>query len=232
MKLFLSSLVLFSGFLFADGAPQVFPVPLEQALVVRGFDDNDRVQVTVIGQFADTCWKVGSSTAVVSEKEKTVRVHLEGYQYPGICLRMLVPYYQTLNVGLLEAGDYTIVDDTSKKNLGVLSIARGTNPGPDDFLYAPITDAYVIRDAETTLSELVLVGEFQDKCTQLTDVKIDYQDAAIVVQPIVERKGDLNCEPSKSRFEVKRTLKKIEGVRLLHVRALNGQAINKVIELY
>lgn len=214
----------------ADTLPTTVNVPLDRVFTPIGFDDNDRTQVAVEGLFANTCYRVGPHAVKVDDVKHTISIQQQAYYYGGVCLQMMVPFTQVIDIGLLRGGSYTIVDDKSKKELGVLPIAKSTNVGQDDFLYAPITDAYIINDAKNKRNSLVLTGSFSDRCSELQDVKVLYQDHVLVVQPIMKRTE--RCEPVKTRFmKVVELEKEIHGMYMLHVRSLNGQAVNRLLDI-
>lgn len=213
-------------------APKQIHWGLQKVFVPVGFDDNDRVQVTVQGTFDSTCLKVGSHNVEAVEEKRQVLVDQKAYLYQGICLQIKVPFTQTLDLGLLPAGDWTIVDANSGKNLGALKVAASQNGGPDDFLYAPISDAYV-QDGASGGKTLCLKGSYSDRCTKLKEVKVNYASDVIVVQPVAEHLGGhRDCAASAVRFSHCETLPDdLMGEFLLHVRSMNGQAINKIIDL-
>lgn len=212
-----------------DQNPEIVDVSLQKSFIPIGFDDNDRVQVTVEGMFPNTCYKVSTTGASVNEEQKTIQFRQTAYHYSGVCLQMIVPFTQVVDVGLVKAGEYDLYDGTSGIWLGKLPVNRATHPEADDFLYAPVTDAFLTVDASATKT-LTLVGAFSDRCTVLSDVKVSYFPEVIVVQPVAKRLGE-RCEPGTIRFtktiELDASLK---GTYLLHVRAMNGQAINKIVE--
>lgn len=212
--------------------PTLQNVALQKSYVPIGFDDNDRVQLTVTGIFPSTCYKVGTAGADVNEKRRTIRIWQTAYFYNGICLGIFVPFTQVVNVGIIEMGQYDLFDGPTGKYLGTLLVNRSTNPGPDDYLYAPIDDAFVITDAEGR-NTLVLLVSFFDRCTRLKDVMIHTYPEVIVAQPIAERleEGE-RCIPEKNRFTKMVELDpSLKGLYLLHVRSVNGQSINKLVDV-
>ncbi len=224
------SSILFAGAVWADNSPTLVSVEAARAFIPVGFDDNDIVQVTVTGVFPSNCYKVGPATAVVDPATLTIQVAQSAYFYGGICLPILVPFSQTINVGIAQPGTYQVQDKVTHRFLGQLSIARSNNSGPDDYLYAPITDAYVSNvDKQPTL---FLNATFTDRCTTMKEIRILYQQDVIVVQPIVDRVGSSRCGLEMARFQYTRPLAVgLQGTFLLHVRAMSGQAINKIVEI-
>ncbi len=208
--------------------------PIAKAYIPIGFDDKNVSQVVVAGEFVSTCYKIGPSHARVDEVNRIVTIRQDAYRYSKLCLQVAVPYNQAIDIGILSPGVYSIVDGATGKELGSLPVAKGVGPGPDDYLYAPMTDAYV----ETTLAPvkthtLVLKGQFSDRCTTMTEIRVLPYTDVITVQPITERTGGgEECRREPARFLMTKALDpSLKGNYLLHVRSLNGQAINKVINL-
>jgi hypothetical protein len=126
----------------------------------------------------------------------------------------------------------------SGKELGNLSVAWAKTPAPDDFLYAPIDDAYLSHDPATGVSVLHLNGTFTTRCSRIKQVLINYYEDTIVVQPEMEQYGEdkavmsEKCGAQITRFEQTVDLKSgLKGTYLLHVRALHGQAVNKLVTI-
>lgn len=206
--------------------------PLRKAFIPAGFDDNDRVQVTVTGEFPNTCFHVGPYTSRVDVPSKTIFLEQQAYSYSTMCLQILLPFSQVIDVGIVPVGDYKLVDAASGSLLGRTSILRASNTGPDDFLYAIVDDAVVRHESGKHFLHLFL--RFTDRCTRLGRVDIHYYSDSIVVQPIADRLSDDSgsCPVETSRLEHVEELKPgISGEFLLHVRSMNGQAINKIVDL-
>lgn len=221
----------FSIFSHAQSLNQV-SWPLQKAFTPVGFDDNDRVQVAVSGEFPNTCFHVGPYTSKVDSASHTIFLGQHAYSYFAMCLQILLPFTQVIDVGPVPAGDYKIVDAASGSVLGKTSILRASNPGPDDFLYAIADDAIIRHESGKHYLNLFL--RFTDRCTRLGRVDIHYYADSIVVQPIADRVADGNesCAAETTRVEHVEELKAgITGTFLLHVRSMNGQAINKIVDL-
>lgn len=236
VKLTALSFLAVCGLALADtspNAPKTVETALTKAYIPLGFDDNDRIQIAVAGTFKNTCYKVGPHALKVDAENKTITVQQQAYLYNGVCLQMFVPYSEVIDVGIIPSGNYKVIDSQSGKTLADLPVNQGTSAGPDDFTYAPVSDAYVVNDQDTGKHVLALSGSFGDRCSDFEDIKVKVANDVIIVQPVLSRKSDISCAPEKVRF-----LKTIElgndvkdGVYMLHVRSLNGQAINKLVDL-
>ncbi|MEZ4750957.1 MAG: hypothetical protein R3B54_10145 [Bdellovibrionota bacterium] len=87
----------------ADDAdkPVLQAVASVKAFVPVGFDDNDQSQIVIAGRFPNTCYQVGPYEVKVDDADKSITVTQYAYVYSGVCLRMLVPYTQTVELGCL-----------------------------------------------------------------------------------------------------------------------------------
>lgn len=228
-KLFVVYSIVFAASCFADNSPMLVSVKLDRAFIPVGFDDNDNVQVTVSGVLPSNCYKIGPVKAEVDGATRTVKVNQTAYYYSGFCIPMVVPFVQTVSVGLVRDGDYNVIDKASQKTLGKIPISRSTTTNADDFLYAPINDVIVSKVENEQM--MCLQGTFTDRCTKLKEVRVLYQPVVIVVQPIATRVGG-RCGLELSRFQYCQPLNSsLTGTFLIHVRVMNGQAINKLVDL-
>lgn len=217
-----------SSVLVHADTPQLVDVPIDRGYIPVGFDDNDRSELTITGVFSNTCYKVGSYQARVDESLSTITIQQSAYYYSGVCLQIKVPYSQRIDLGILKEGSYTVKDQLSGKVLGNIAIARAKSETPDDYLYAPVTDAFV-QDAGDGKHILNLRGNFTDRCTKLKEVRVNYFSDVIVVQPIAtheEQRG--GCGHEKVRFQQAIDLKDgLTGSYMIHVRVMDGQALNR-----
>jgi len=205
-------------------------VRLSKAFIPIGFDDNDHTQVVVSGILPDTCYRLGSYNVKIDESKQVVYVQQMANVRLGPCLDVIIPFSETINVGTLKEGNYSVVDSASGGTLGVLPVARSTTPAIDDYLYLPLIDASVRTDSAKH-SFLQLDGKFSDRCTRYKKSLIHYYKDVIVVQPIVEHIGALRCGHEPNRFQITEPLADgLKGTYLLHVRSMEGQAINKFVE--
>lgn len=218
---------------FADNLPRTVDIPLKEALVPSGFDDNDRSQFVVAGTLPNSCYRVGPHALRIDEAQNTITLQQQAYLYGGLCLQMVIPFTQVVDLGIVKQGEYQLLDRESGKSLGAIVIGKSKNEGPDDYLYAPVEDASITSDGGKYF--LNIKGTFVDRCSVLEEVRVLYQGQVLVAQPIMKRLVDENStcgSPGKTRFmKTVELTGNLKGVRLLHVRSLEGQAINKIIDL-
>ena len=202
-----------------------------------GFDSNDNSQVVLAGTFPNTCYKVSEPKVTVDKLNKRVYVQDRAVYHKGLCLYMLVPYYKTVNLGVLEAGDYEIMlgdeaDPTAAIKTAELGVSKATSSSPDDYLYAPVEEASL--KTENGVLRLTLKGTFTRSCYQVKEVKMSVivsPHNMIIVQPIAEEDGT-TCKDENREFETTVEIANAPtGKTLLHIRSLNGQAINRVLNL-
>src|SRR4051812_16291397 len=112
------SLINSTGVANAATAPQLVPIEIQSAYLPAGFDSNDKVQVVVDGWFPNSCYKVGPYKLTVDPSNHRVMVQQFAYKYSGICLEVMTPFYQVIDVGLLNSSVYNVTDGTSGRVLG------------------------------------------------------------------------------------------------------------------
>lgn len=219
-----------TGFVARAEDPQLVTGVFHTGYVPDGFDSNDRVQVVAEGYFSNTCYRTAGYESKVDVNKKVIEVASRAYKYKGMCLQMIVPYSQVINVGLLEAGVYT-VKDKNHGTLGSLKVKLSTSGGPDDYLYAPISQAAVESDASGHY--VAVSGKFTNSCVEFKDLRAEIQKNVILVLPISEMADRSDCVAGS--FPFSKTVKLGNGLTpgryLLHVRSLNGNAINNLVDI-
>ncbi len=215
--------------------PVLVTVLPNKVFVPNGFDDNDNAQVVIHGEFPNTCYKTGPTEVTVNEEAKEIRITNKAYFYNGCwCMDVQVPWSQIINVGVLSVSKYKIFAETKQGGFNLISnldVNPATNPGPDDFPYAPVSEASVSGANTPGSKKLALKGIFNTTCMSFKEQpKVRVQpDNVIVVLPIVEI-GTQGCQPARIPFEVEVDLGTQKGETLLHIRSLNGNSINQFVD--
>ncbi len=216
----------------ADDSVEMVEYGYHTSYIPGGFDSNDNAQIVGEGIYPDTCYRPASPMVKTDPVTREVRVAPYAYHYNGICLKMLVPFDQTLDLGILPAGTFKIKQEQRGRDLemGTIKVGVAASSDADDFLYAPVSQAY----AETAngKTKIRVTGSFTDSCMKLTDLIASVEPKVLVVQPIAEREGRADC--TSGNFPFDRTVE-LNGVSrgryLLHVRSLNGKAFNHLVDL-
>jgi hypothetical protein len=228
-RLLIFSLALF-GAAQAQSNPKIVPVSFGKMYVPQGYDSNDNVQLVGTGVYPNSCYRNADTKVVVDHKKKTVRLQPMSYHYEGMCLQVILPFDRVVDLGILKNGDYKILQGDSEFVIGSVGVAPTVTKNPDDYLYAPISQAYIQN--ENGVTKLLLSGEFPTSCMQLKEVRSQVANEVLVVQPISETVADTVCTPGQYHFEVKADVAAMKpGRYLLHVRSMNGKSVNNFFEV-
>jgi hypothetical protein len=214
--------------------PALVLQPTENVFAPLGFDDNDNVQLVLYGNLSDTCHKAGPVKTRIDREAKTIYISNHSYYYTGCwCADVLVPFTSTVNLGIVAAGNYNVVlekEDGGFEKMAELPITIARSNSPDDYLYAPVD--HVQFNAKQGAREITISGTFQSSCMTLNNVKVTYRPNHVIeILPIADM-AESGCRPEARPFES--TIKvrdDVHGRALIHVRSLNGQSINRVVEL-
>ena len=212
-------------------APRLLEVGVSDVFVPQGFDDNDpNVQVVIEGYFPNTCYKLGPIK--VEKREDQIKITPQAYFYHGPCLQVMVHYVQEINLGMLKEGKYKLdIPSDCPQTTHVLPIAhvenQGPDQGPDDYIYAPIENARVLSKETPTVR---LQGVFSNSCMSLDHVKVRPEsDRVVALLPIAKYENSGACldvlKPFHKDVRIESPLK---GRTLLHIRSLNGHAVNVI----
>lgn len=222
-----------------DINPVLVDVPVDKLFVPRGFDSNDRVQFAIGGELRNSCYKIASNEVKIDPETKTIIVKQHAYVYMGFCLMMIVPYSEVVTLGIVEQpGTYQIVDGSSGKKMGTIDVSLARTLEQDEFVYAPVRDVNVEQaggissQSDPERNKVILSGSFVNDCTEIKEVRLDQNENTIVVQPITAFSKPLNdCKTEKVNFSKTVILDpKLKGDYLIHVRSLNGAAVNKIVD--
>lgn len=225
-------LTVYTPGLAMEYTPVVVESGFHTGYIPEGFDSNDSVQIVGEGLFRDSCYKPGSVRVDVDHEMRRVTLSPTAYQYEGVCLQMLIPYDQALDIGFLKAGNYEVVQKTlgTETFLGDVQVRVATNAAPDDYLYAPVHQAY-FENKSVGRATVKLAGEFTNSCMKLADVIVSVQPKVIVLQPISQIEERVGCREGKFTYEREVQITNLKpGRYLLHVRSLNGKAINTLVD--
>lgn len=214
----------------SDWLPEIVDSDYHTGYLPDGYDTNDNVQLVAEGLFPNTCFKPASVKTDVDHEARTIRLDPKAYYYEGFCLQMLVPHDKTIEVGLLQEGGYEVVQKNGAA-LGGLRVKRAKTREADDFLYAPVSQAYFERQGGKRVVRIA--GEFSTSCTVLTEVVVSVQPQVIVLQPITAIPAGADCRSGKFPFEkiVELPSDVKAGRYLLHVRSLSGKSVNTLVDI-
>ncbi len=219
---------------------KLIPVPVETYYTPMGFDDNDNAQIILAGEFANSCQSIGPVQSRVDRDNKVVYLYPTAYEYKGMCLQVKVPFMRVVDLGLLAQGTYRIVNMQSRTTVKeVLTVHEAKNPRVDNFIYAPVQTIFLKNDEEGNRKELILQVTFTNRCMKFGDEPTPVRmtkPGILEVLPIIQVKMDPDCQDAILPYfhTVMIPDANPDGTRipngryLIHVRSMNGSAINKI----
>jgi hypothetical protein len=208
-------------------------VAAERLFIPRGFDDNDSAQIVADGVFSSGCYKLAKGEFDVDLVTQRISLRVMARLSDSPCIQVVVPYTYVFELGVLPKGEYDVVVEGTDVT-GKLNIAESTNAGPDDEMYAAIDNAYVMELPSLGKRQIMLEGVYTNTCMRWvrTEVKHIARDV-LEVLPIVRIEPADGCQDL--RFPFKGIAVDVPGLEkgryLLHVRAMNGAAVNRVFEV-
>jgi len=237
--------------LFATSLNSAFAEPMKDPLRINnifipaeGFDDNDNIEFVLDGELKNACLRLGAST--VRHDGKMIYVGLEAIRdEESFCaqaddslpqaIQATVPFSKEVDIGKLKAGEYTIHYETA--NVVVTKTFKvGVAPSnrQDSMNYAPIENASVtslVNIGDT--AQIRLTGMLTSSCMHLRDeVLVSQADDVVVVQPLVKMDLSSMCLMYLRPFTKDVSVPNLsKGRYLVHVRSMNGQAVNRVFSV-
>lgn len=206
--------------------------PIDRMFVPKGYDTNDTLRVMVEGRLPSACYQISRADSIFDEEKNTIEIQLTANEYSGNCPKISVPFHYSFLLGRIKtAGTYTIVDLSSRKELGTVQIqeAKPTGPGTDDLMYMPLLDAFLVKEGGKNFVHLR--GVFPSHCMRYKGLKVEVQADVVVILPQAAYRPMTACSEDEVPFERKIELP-VELPKhsyLLHVRSLGGQAIEKMM---
>ena len=208
------------------GRPELVLAPIQRTFIPQGFDSNDNSQVIVVGAYPNSCYQVGHTQYWIDRANKKIDVEVTTYKTAGqFCLQVYVPFQQEISVGVLDPGQYTITVNQDSKATRVMNVREAVTINPDNYIYAPVTQAIRVGPRE-----FMLRGTFHSNCLNMDEVKVQYEEGEVIsVLPMAKYDGSCfetgQARAWEARFSVRNEL---SGDYLMHIRSLNGDAVNTV----
>jgi hypothetical protein len=244
----LTALCAFIPNLHAEVVQQELVDIVPDVFTPMGFDNNDTVEIVIDGSLPNYCYRIGPTTINVDKEKHTITVRQQAYHRTSSswCAAARLPYTLPVRLGMLPPGNYQVLVDAKELNhprvAGMLPIASIESNGPDERLYAPVTDVRVrkIVTGENPEEshpvtpkhpyEAVLTGVLTSSCMTLDHTEVLVRENHVIeVLPIVKMAGE-GCADVVTPFTVRVPLavEAKSGRQLVHVRAAGGNAIHQV----
>jgi hypothetical protein len=229
--------IAFAGAAFGQTVPPIMteptkiPAAYQTAYIPGGFDSNDSVEVVLEGRFSSSCWRPAEISFAVDQDKNEIHVGPAAYLYPArLCAQLILPFDRVVNFGVLKPGMYKLIQATDGVELGEVPVKAAQTERPDDFMYAPVSQAFFKKKGAD--GEVTLAGNFPNSCMQMDEVKVTLEPKVIVLQPIAKIDKRLGCQDGHFPFQVKTKIPSIPAGRyLLHVRSMNAKAINSLVDM-
>jgi hypothetical protein len=154
--------------------PQLVPAPISRVHIPQRFDDNDIVEVVVEGVFPSGCYRVGPHEAWKDPNGNRVAFHLQAYfDASDFCAEVERPFKVVIEIGELTAGQHSLFEvfdnETPPRPRGFIPISVAQSRSRDEFLYAPVDSAVIVKNEFDQRRELVLIGTFTNSCMRFND---------------------------------------------------------------
>lgn len=203
----------------------------DRAYIPGGFDSNDSVEVVLEGSFSSSCWRPAETNYKVDQDRMEIFVGPAAYLYPGrLCAQLVLPFDRVVNFGILKAGVYTLIQATNGAVLGEIPVRPAMTNRPDDFMYAPVAQAFFTKNGPH--GEVLLGGNFPSSCMVTDEVRVTVEPKVIVLQPIIKLEKRLHCQDGSFPFQMNVIIPDIpQGRYLLHIRSMNAKSINSLIDM-
>jgi len=211
--------------------PILVPSKFNKLYVPEGFDSNDNVQIVAEGYSPNNCYRYAFTKVEVDHRTRKISLASSSFKYGGDCLDVTIPYDRVLDLGILSEGTYSVIQTYDNKIIGEIHIGATEKLEADDYLYAPITQAYF--KVGRCSNKVLLTGNFPLSCMKLKEVRTNVQPEVFVLQPIVELDKSVACKEGQFPFEKSVKADGLESKKryLLHVRSVNGKAINSLVDV-
>ena len=214
----------------ANANPDKVPATYRTAYVPDGYDANDHVQIVGEGVFKNSCYRPAETTVKVDAEKKQIVLGPAAYQYGGFCLQLVLPFDRVVDVGVVPAGTYQVIQSPDNTVIGQFTVKPNLTESPDEYLYAPVQQAFFKQKGAKV--EVALTGEFPNSCMKLKETRLEVQPKALVVLPIAEMEERGDCQNGSFPFSKIVSAELVKpGRYLLHVRSMNAKAVNTLVDV-
>ncbi len=221
-----SFFLLIPTFVFA-GTPFLTHVPIDNIYSPKGFDTNDNTEIIISGFLPNLCHKAPTTSYELISN--TIHVSVQALKYDPsnpFCAEMIVPFVESVNIGILDKGNYDIVvnGQTVFEKSSNIYIEEAGDSAIDDFTYANVE--YVEKSMNGR--KISLIGHNPSDCFVLDEVKVvDNNKDTFSILPIMKQVSEF-CPQKMIPFtydvEIPQNLKTSKV--LLHVRVMDGKSVN------
>lgn len=228
-------------------------IPLKTLLSPRyGFEQKNNIDVVLYGALPNGCYTLADTVIEKAADEHTINVkQFANRETQGMCaqasslteqMQLVIPFTNDVSMGQLGVGTYNLnyLSEDGTLRARPLEISANITSTPDTLPYAATlaVDAPVMINAGDEL-KVTIRGLLNSTCTRLNDeVHVLNENDVLVLLPTVHVETGVMCAQVMIPFEKEVNLGKTPqenisenspAVRLIHVRSMNGKALNKVV---
>lgn len=229
MKVLLTTLFLLIGTSAMAGTPIETAVPVDNIYSPSGFHDHEESEVIITGHLPNLCHKSPKTKVRVVGGEIQINVTALHYLPSNpFCATVLVPFVETVQVGLLDKGDYSIVVNpgTPFERRGELGIEDYASSAIGDVIFANVSHV-----EKTGMNDrVILKGYNPSDCFELDEISYRHNKKdTYSVYPKMKQVSEFcprKMIPFSYEFEVPSDLERQKV--LLHVKAMDGKSVNTI----
>ncbi len=211
--------------------------------IPQNFDDNDEVVMVIDTELPSSCYELLEPQYQVDLNNRVISVKAMARRNNRICLPVMTPTSSIIHLGTLPRGDYTVVTNNGWL-VEVLPVKEAPTSGPDDYRYADVTDVWLDYAPDLTLAataapdnqyrySAVIEARQRSSCEALDRLELIDSGRTLELLPIMKMTADVECHPVDEVFQTRVLLPEMDNGRyLLHVRASDGQSVNRVVTTY
>ena len=222
-------LMMVLGLLANAGTPVERLVPVKNIFSPEGFDSNDNVEVIVEGHLPNLCHKTPMKTVSINGNSIDIKVTALHYHDSNpFCPQVIVPFLETVSLGVLDKGDYkiTVNGKTIFEKEGSLSINESTSDAVDEHVYARVN--YIEKTEGSRIVKLK--GYNPSDCFVLDKIEVinNGKDVYSILPQMKQVRPDCPMEMLEFEYEVEVPNDLKSDRVLLHVRAMKGKSVNTI----
>lgn len=226
LKTLAAALVLLPAITLA-GTPVETIVPVDNIYSPKGFDSNDNTEVIIEGYLPNLCHK--SPNTKVEVKGSNINIKVTALKYDStnpFCPEMIVPFIESVKVGVLDKGfyDITVNGKSIYQKEGSIFVNESISNSTDEHVYANVE---YVEKVEGTRN-IKLKGYNPSDCFVLEKVEfVGNEKDTYSVLPKMRQISDfcpMKMVPFTIDAEVPNSIKRPKV--LLHVRSMGGNSVN------
>ena len=162
--------------------------------------------VIVSGNYADSCTEVTDVTTEVDGNSLIVTT-TASKPADAMCAQVLTPFEKAipLDIGELEAGEYTVDVDGVTTTFTVGEDAAAADAGPALMESNVYVDSVEVESRDG-MYYAVIGGHLPDSCTKVTDVTTEIDGNSVMVTTMASKPADALCAQVLTPFEEEFTL--------------------------